>query len=75
MSRANWVLEETIDRGREIAEARAQLMEYASEQGVSPVSNLSDLKGSPAPDHDGNDNVDELLRLLREWHDDELGIN
>lgn len=75
MSRANWVIEETIDRGREIAEARAQLMEYASEQGVSPVTNLNDLKGSPAPDDDGNDNVDELLRLLREWHDDDLGIN
>ncbi len=75
MSRANWVLEETIDRSREIAEARAQLMEYASEQGVSPVSNLNDLKGSSAPDDDGNDNVDELLRLLREWHDDDLGIN
>ena len=74
MSRANWVLEETIDRSREIAEARAQLMEYASEQGVSPVSNLDDLKGSSAPG-DGNDNVDELLRLLREWHDDDLGIN
>lgn len=75
MSRANWVLEETIDRNREIAEARAQLMEYASEQGVSPVSDLDDLKGSSAPDDDGNDNVDELLRLLREWHDDDLGIN
>ncbi len=72
MSQANWMLEETIDRGREISEARAQLMEFAAQQGVSPVNDLADLKGSPAPDDSGNNDVDELLRLLREWREEDL---
>jgi len=66
------MLEETIDRGREIAEARVQLAELAEQQGTSPVSDLADLKGSPAPNDSGNDDVDELLRLLRQWREDDL---
>ena len=72
MSQANWMMEETIDRGREIAEARAQLTELAAQQGVSPVTDPADLKGSPAPNDSGNDDVDELLRLLRQWRDEDL---
>ena len=72
MSQANWMLEETIDRGREISEARAQLMEFAAQQGVSPVNDLADLKGSPTPDDSENNDVDELLRLLREWREEDL---
>ncbi|HSP61840.1 MAG TPA: hypothetical protein VLQ90_02560 [Pyrinomonadaceae bacterium] len=72
MSQANWMLEETIDRGREVAEARAQLTELAAQQGVSPVTDLADLKGSPAPSDSGNDDVDELLRLLRRWREEDL---
>ena len=72
MSQVNWMLEETIDRGREIAEARAQLAELAEQQGTSPVNDLADLKGSPAPNDSGNDDVDELLRLLRQWREDDL---
>ncbi|HMJ26120.1 MAG TPA: hypothetical protein VK475_09840 [Pyrinomonadaceae bacterium] len=72
MSQANWMLEETVDRGQEIAEARAQLIELAAQQGVSPVNDPSDLKGSPAPNDSGNDDVDELLRLLRQWHQEDL---
>ncbi|HLR06234.1 MAG TPA: hypothetical protein VK117_10500 [Pyrinomonadaceae bacterium] len=72
MSQANWMLEETIDRGREIAEARAHLAELAEQQGISPVNDLADLKGSPAPNDSGNDDVDELLRLLRQWHEEDL---
>jgi hypothetical protein len=72
MSQANWMMEETIDRGREIAEARAQLTELAAQQGVSPVSDLADLNGSPTPNGPGNDDVDELLRLLRQWREEDL---
>ena len=72
MSQANWMLGETIDRGREIAEARAQLAELAAQQGVSPVNDLADLKGSPAPNDSGNDEVDELLRLLRQWREEDV---
>jgi hypothetical protein len=66
------MLEETIDRGREIAEARAQLSELAAEQGVFPVNDPADLKGSPAPSDSGNDDVEEFLRLLRQWRDEDL---
>ena len=72
MSQANWMLEETVDRGREIAEARAQLMELAAQQGVSPVKDVTGFGGSPAPDDSGNDDVDELLRLLRQWREEDL---
>jgi hypothetical protein len=72
MIQANWMLEETIDRGREIAEARAQLTELAAQQGVSPVNDLADLKGSPSPNDAGNDDVDELLHLLRQWREEDL---
>jgi len=72
MSQVNWILEESIDRSREIAEARSQLAAIAAEQGVSPLSDVGELQGSPSPDDTGNDNVDDLLRLLREWNDDEL---
>ena len=66
------MLEETIERSREIAVARAQLMEYAAQQGVSLVEDVNDIKGSSAPADNGDDNIDVLLRLLREWRDDEL---
>jgi hypothetical protein len=72
MSQANWMIEETIDRGREIAQARAQLVEFAAQEGVSPVNDPADLKGSPAPDDTGNDDVDELLGLLRQWRQEDL---
>ena len=72
MSQANWMMEETIDRGREIVQARAQLTELAAQQGVSPVNDLAELKGSPAPNDAGNDDVDELLRLLRQWREEDL---
>jgi hypothetical protein len=72
MSQANWMLEETVDRSREIAEARAQLVQLAEQQGVRPVSDASELQGSPTPEDAGNDDVDELLRLLREWREEDL---
>lgn len=72
MSQANWMLEEIVDRSREIAEARVQLMQLAEQQGVRPVSDASDLQGSPTPEDAGNDDVDSLLGLLREWRDEDL---
>lgn len=72
MSQANWVLEETVDRSHEIAEARAELVELASQQGVGPVNNLDELKGLPSPDDAGDDDIDQFLRLLREWRESDL---
>jgi hypothetical protein len=72
MSQANWMLEETVDRIREIAQARAQLMQFAEQQGVRPINDGSELQGSPTPDDAGNDDVDDLLRLLNEWRDEDL---
>ena len=72
MSQANWMLEETVDRSHEIAEARAQLVQFAEQQGVRPISDASELQGAPTPEDAGNDDVDDLLRLLREWRDEDL---
>lgn len=66
------MLEETVDRSREIAEARSRLLQLAEQQEVRPVSEASELQGSPAPDDVGNDNVDDLLRLLSEWRNEDL---
>ena len=72
MSQANWMLEETSDRRHEIAESRAQLSQLAEQQGVTRVSDGGELQGSPAPEDSGNDDVDDLLRLLNEWRQDDL---
>ena len=70
MSQLSSTLEGAIDRGREIAEARSQLAQLAEQQGVQAVGEASELKGSEAPDDAGSDNVDGLLRLLGEWHNE-----
>jgi hypothetical protein len=70
MSQANSTLEETIER--EIAEARAQLAGLAQQQGVQPVTDPRELQGASAPEDAGCDDIDHLLRLLVEWHEDEL---
>jgi len=72
MSQANWRLEEAVDQSREIAEARAQLVQLAEAQGVRPVIDATDLQGSPTPEDAGNDDVDELLRPLRQWRVEDL---
>ena len=72
MSQANWVLEVTVDRSREIAEARAHLAELALQQGVEPVENLDELKGLPSPDDEGDDDVNQFLRMLREWREEDV---
>jgi len=66
------MLEETINRNSEIAEARAQLIELTEQQGVQPVKDASELRGSPTPKGAGKDDVDDLLNLLREWRDEDL---
>ncbi len=57
------------DRAREAAEARAELLRLAEEQGVSPVTSFEDLLGEPGPDDDGDTDVDHFLSSLREWRD------
>ena len=74
MSQIPWTIEETIERSREIEEARAELKQLAERQGVQPVADPSELRGSPAPADEGNDNVDELLRMLREWRNEDLAM-
>ncbi len=55
MSQANLMLEETIDRSSEIAVARAQLRELTEQQGVQPVKDATELRGSPAPEDTGKE--------------------
>jgi hypothetical protein len=53
-----------IDRDREIAEARAELLRRAEAHGVKPVTSLEDLAGDPEMTADFD--VDEFLRQVRE---------
>jgi hypothetical protein len=56
-----------IDRDREIAEARADLLRRAEAHGVKPVTSLEDLAGDPEMTADFD--VDEFLRQVREDRD------
>jgi hypothetical protein len=47
-------------------------MQSAEQQGVRPIGDASELQGSPTPNDEGNDEVDDLLRLLREWRAEDL---
>lgn len=67
MTQPNLTSPGEADRAREIAEARAELLRLAEEQGVSPVTNFDDLLGDPLPEDEGDDDVDDFLCLLREW--------
>lgn len=72
MSQLSSTLEQATDRTREIADARSQLAQLAEDQGVLPVGEASELKGSKAPNDAGSDDVDEFLRLLRGWQEEDL---
>jgi hypothetical protein len=56
-----------VDRAREIADARAELLRRAQAQGVKPVTSLEDLAGDPEMTADFD--VDEFLRQVREDRD------
>ena len=74
MSQLSSTSEEAIDCGREIAEARSQLAQLAEQQGVLAVDEASELQGSVAPDDAGGDDVDEFLRMLRQWQEEDLKV-
>jgi hypothetical protein len=61
------IIESHIDRDREVAQVRAELLRRAAAQGIKPITSLDDLAGDPelAADFD----VDEFLRQLREDRD------
>ncbi len=54
----------TPEREREAAEARAELLRRAEEQGVKPFTSLEDFAGDPELTADFD--VDEFLRQVRE---------
>ena len=56
-----------IDRDREIAEVRADLLRRAEAHGVKPITSLEALAGDPQLTADFD--VDEFLRQLREDRD------
>jgi hypothetical protein len=66
MAQANKTTEESSDRRRETAEARARLMHMAKQQGVGPLS-FEEMLGDPAGADPEKEDVDELLSMLREW--------
>jgi len=72
MNQLSSTLDEAVDRGREIAQARSELAKLAEQQGVVAVDEAGELHGSEAPDDTGSDDVDELLSMLREWRQEDL---
>ncbi len=57
----------TPERERETAQARADLLRRAQEQGVKPFTSLEDFAGDPELVADFD--VDEFLRQVREDRD------
>ena len=76
MSLPNLKYDTERERAFEIAQARAELLRLAEEQGVGPINNVQDLYGEPVVDDEGDDDVDNFLRLLSQWHDEDMrGVN
>lgn len=58
------------DRESETAEARAELLRIAEEQGVRPLS-FDELLGDPEEGDPEKEDVDDFLELRREWREAE----
>lgn len=56
-----------INRDRQVAEARAELLRRAEAHGVKPINSLEDLAGDPELTADFD--VDEFLRQVRQDRD------
>ncbi len=57
----------TPERESEIAQARADLLRRAEEQGVKPIIDFADLRGDS--EFTAELDVDEFLRITRETRD------
>lgn len=76
MSLPNLKYDTEHERAFEIAQARAELLRLAEEQGVGPINNVQDLYGEAIVDDEGNDDVDNFLRLLSQWRNEDMrGVN
>ena len=68
MSQTNMTPPDEAERERETAEARAELLRIAEAQGIKPF-NFDEMLGDPSEGDPEKENVDDFLRLLREWRD------
>jgi broad specificity phosphatase PhoE len=59
-----------VERERETAEARAELLRRAEREGVRPLS-FDELLGDPDAGDPEKEDVDDFLALRREWREDE----
>ena len=59
-----------VDRERETAEARAELLRRAEREGVRPLS-FDELLGDTDPGDPEKEDVDDFLALRREWRETE----
>ena len=67
MSKLNVTPQDTAERERETAEARAELLRRAEAQGIKPFTSLEDFAGDPELTADFD--VDEFLQIVRETRD------
>lgn len=59
-----------VERERETAEARAELLRRAEREGVRPLS-FDEMLGDPDAGDPEKEDVDDFLALRREWREDE----
>jgi len=59
-----------VDRAREAAEARAEMLRQAEAQGVRPLS-FDELLGDPEEGDPEQEDVDDFLALRHEWREAE----
>jgi broad specificity phosphatase PhoE len=70
MTQPNTTHDLDAERAQETAQARAELLRRAEEQGVRPLS-FDELLGEPAAGDTAQEDVDDFLALRREWREAE----
>ncbi len=71
MNQPNTTPQDNAGRARETAEARAELLRLAEEQGVRPLS-FDELLGDATAGDPEKEDPDDFAELRREWRKDEL---
>ena len=67
MSQIDTTPQDTDERARKVAEARAELLRMAEEQGARLATTFEELLGDPSEGDSEKEEVDDFLRSLREW--------
>jgi len=61
----------TPEREREIAEARAELLRLAKEQGAKPAETFEELLGDGGPE---DETANDMIRTIYGWRKEDLSF-